>query len=281
MSLDINADPIVWADYNVDVFNKGVLKSQVAPWPPELLMKRVSGVTAPLDFAKQGREIFLALSRASPKPLSSYLSVLDFGVGSGRLARMFRGFKGKYTGVDVDHELVGWVGKALPWVTAVPSIARESIPAGKAAFDCVISISVFTHMNEVDSEFYLKDLHRVTAPGAMLFLTTHGPRSLHRALTEQRIFDMLCISEESIRDAKAKIDEGGFSFVIQNGHLTTEKYDYGMSFTSREYIDRVWSKYFRVIDVVESAIYDFQDIVVLERLPTPSLIDRIKSFFGR
>jgi len=244
-------------------------------------MRRVSGVIDPEDFAKQGREIFLALSKASNRPLSQYKSILDFGVGSGRLARMFRGYKGIYTGVDVDYELLNWVENSLPWVDAIPSVPRGSIPLANGSFDCVISISVFTHMNEVDSEFYLQELERVTKRGARLFLTVTGQSSFDRMIKEKNIFDMMCISEESMLEAKRVVEDGGFSFVLQKGHLTTSNYDYGMSFTSRDYIERVWSKYFKVVDVLESAIYRFQDIVVLERKSPLFWPSRALSFLGR
>ena len=51
-------------------------------------------------FAQHGRDIYAALDAASPKPLRSFASVPDFGVGSGRLARLFTGFDGRYVGVD-------------------------------------------------------------------------------------------------------------------------------------------------------------------------------------
>jgi hypothetical protein len=69
--------------------------------------------------------------------------------------------------------------------------------------------------------------------------------------------------------------------VLQNGHLTTSEYDYGMSFTSHQYVHDVWSKYFKVIGIAESAIYDFQDIVVLERMPDLTMAGRIRALFGK
>jgi hypothetical protein len=55
-------------------------------------MEGTSGITNSRDFAHHGKDLFLALSKASEKALSSYESILDFGVGSGRLARMFMSF---------------------------------------------------------------------------------------------------------------------------------------------------------------------------------------------
>src|SRR5271169_6382610 len=104
-------------------FDDLVALSFAAPFPPPDLMRRVSGLTTNAEFASHGRDIFCALQRASPKPLRDFTSVLDFGVGSGRLARMFKGFEGLYYGADVDHELLNWAAGALPWVRPLPTVA--------------------------------------------------------------------------------------------------------------------------------------------------------------
>ncbi|KRE07474.1 hypothetical protein ASE63_22505 [Bosea sp. Root381] len=226
-------------------------------------MQRVSGLTDRLDFASHGRDIFLALHSASPSPLFEYPSILDFGIGSGRLARMFKGFRGRYTGADIDHELLEWAGTHLPWVAPMATTPRAPLPARDASFDCVISISVFTHMSEADSLFYLDELHRVTKPGATLLLTVHGERALKRAETESDIFEMLSIPRAKLEGARSAMP--GFSFILQQGHLTSDAYEYGISFTGEQYVHTEWAKRFQVNRVVSGAIHDFQDIVVLKR----------------
>jgi SAM-dependent methyltransferase len=238
--------------------------SLAAPFPPPALMHRVSGLTSEQDFAQHGRDFFLALSRASPKSLLAFQSILDFGVGSGRLARMFKDCHGSYCGADVDHELLAWVESALPWVTAMPTVPRMPLPCADKQFDCVISVSVFSHMNERDATFYLQELHRTTRPGAILLLTIHGQRALDRALTEPKILEMLGIPYEAVSRSSAVLGTRGFSFVLQErGHLTSETYEYGITFISDSYVREEWSKHFVVEQIVHAGIHDFQDIVVL------------------
>ena len=239
--------------------------SLTAPFPPPQLMHRVSGLTTEADFAQHGRDLFSALSKASPRPLLDFQRVLDFGVGSGRLARMFKNFRGTYYGADVDHELLAWTASALPWVSAMPTTPRQPLPCPDGECDCVISVSVFSHMNEPDAAFYVRELHRVTRPGALLFLTVHGHRALVRALTESRILEMLAISGESANASVAKLASTGFSFVRQNGHLTSDSYDYGIAFIGETYVRSHWSRLFSVEGITSGGIHDFQDIVVLRR----------------
>jgi len=264
ISPDVNSPPAEWAAYNTSPKVEELARAgDVAPFPPRQLMQRVSGLTNPSDFASHGKDIFLALSAASTTPLSAYSSILDFGVGSGRLARMFKGFKGGYTGADIDHELLEWAGKQLPWVTPLATTPRAKLPCADASFDSVISISVFTHMSEADSLFYLDELHRVTKPGGKLFLTVHGERALKRAETEQPIFDMISIPRQGMETARTGMP--GFTFILQQGHLTSEAYEYGISFTGEDYIHSEWAKRFQVDRIISGAIHDFQDIVALTR----------------
>jgi SAM-dependent methyltransferase len=118
-----------------------------SPFPPRELMQRVSGLTDDFDFAKHGCVIFDAFSSAISRFLTSFRSILDFGVGCGRLARMFRGFTGRYVGVDVDPELLSWVESALPWVEPALISPGSPLPFHRASFDCLAN-SVFTHMSE-------------------------------------------------------------------------------------------------------------------------------------
>ena len=94
-------------------------------------------------------------------------------------------------------------------------------------------------------------------------LTVHGERALHRAENEPDIFKMLAIPARSVKTTRQLFANEGFSFILQNGHLTTSEYEYGITFTSEAYISRTWNRYFDVLQVASGAIHDFQDIVVL------------------
>jgi SAM-dependent methyltransferase len=205
-----------------------------------------------------------ALSTASPVPVNGFMDILDFGVGVGRLARMFKGAPGRYTGVDVDQRHVAWVSSALDYVTGIATKPRQPLPLPDRNFDCVISISVFTHMNERDQFFYLSEIARVCKPGAHVFLTVHGDRALTRAETEQRIFDMLAVPRAGIAETRKRFPAPGFNFILQQGHLTSREYEYGITFIDATYIAREWSKHFDLLRVCPGAIHDFQDIVVLK-----------------
>jgi SAM-dependent methyltransferase len=281
--LGIAGDLATWAHFNeVDAFNSVIAREHIAPFPPSDLANRTSGLTSDADFAAHGAQILRALAGSSPEPLANSRSLLDFGVGAGRLARLFKGYGGRYVGIDVDREMIDWVKRHLPWVDARQIEPLQRLPFPDGTFDAVVSVSVFTHMNERDHLFYLDELRRVTVPGAQLLLTVCGTRVIDRAEQEPWVFQMLSIPREELAKARGALDRGnGFRFVRQEGHLTSEAYEYGNTFISTAYIAQRWSQYFEIERVVPGAIHDFQDIVVLRRAPrdavqTPEAADLVE-----
>jgi SAM-dependent methyltransferase len=245
---------------------RDVLEGKVAPFPPPELMQNVSGLTKPADFASHGVHLLSALVQASPRSLVEYRNILDFGCGCGRLARMFKGFPHRYVGCDIDCRHVDWINQNLEFMTAVLTQPRAALPFKAGEFDCAISISVFTHITEEDHWTYLRELHRITVPGARLFITVHGQRAVDRAGSEPTIFDMLCIPRDDVDRAVSELSAGSYYFILQpTGHLTSESYQYGITFISDPYIRENWSTLFSIEKIIHGGIYDFQDIVVLRR----------------
>jgi glycosyltransferase involved in cell wall biosynthesis/SAM-dependent methyltransferase len=256
-----------WLHFNaVTAFESQKNRARVAPFAQVELIRETTGLERVEDFASHGVDILRALAAATDRPLVSFRSWLDFGVGVGRLARMFKAFTGRYAGVDIDLRAVLWVRQNLPWVQASHTVPGGRLPFPDAHFDMVVSVSVFSHMNEADQAFYLAELHRVAQPGARLIITVHGERALERAMNEGPILELLNISSSHLRQARVALSNGaGFHFVKQAGHLTTDSYEYGITFISRRWIDTVWSRWYDVLMVLPGGIHDFQDVVVLHR----------------
>ncbi|MGH6797457.1 MAG: methyltransferase domain-containing protein, partial [Roseiarcus sp.] len=237
--------------------------ANIAPFPPPALMQDTSGLSRTEDFSQHGAHIMRALAAVNPAPLNAYRAWLDFGVGAGRVARLFKGYQGVYVGVDVDERMIEWVRGNLPWVKALRTVPRQPLPCADQRFDAVVSVSVFTHMNESDHRFYLEELHRVARPGAALMLTVHGERAIERAIADPYILNLLGISEDALHAASAALSGAqGFHFTLQAGHLTSPDYDYGVTFVSRRWIDVVWRQWFDIEAYAAGAIHNFQDIVV-------------------
>ena len=271
-----------WVHLNrIGVFADPALREYVAPFPPRDLMHNVSGLTSEADFASHGADFFVALSQASPRRLTEFRRLLDFGCGCGRLARMLKGHPYDVSGCDIDRRHVEWVRKNLSYMDVKLSPVRPPIPFHDAEFDAIISISVFSHLNERSQDEFLAELSRVCKPAGHLFITVHGPRALHRAITETPIRDMLCMPDDLFQAAQVAFAQGRHAFIRQEGHLTTRDggswslkklvarkaistpFEYGITFLPEGYVRQHWARWFEVLDYRSGALHDFQDIVVL------------------
>jgi glycosyltransferase involved in cell wall biosynthesis/SAM-dependent methyltransferase len=256
-----------WLHFNaISAFEGEDSLARVAPFAPIALIYDTTGLRRIEDFATHGADIVRALAATTERPLASFRSWLDFGVGVGRLARMFKGFTGCYVGVDIDIRAIGWLRANLPWVQAIRTVPDARLPFPDAQFDMIASVSLFSHLNEEDQTFYLSELRRVAQPGAHIVITVHGEQALERAMREEPILEILGVDLTDLQRAHAALSTGaGFHFVRQSGHLTTDDYDYGITFVARRWIDAVWSNWYDVVQFVPGGIHNFQDVIVLRR----------------
>jgi ubiquinone/menaquinone biosynthesis C-methylase UbiE len=279
-----------WVTLNrTGIFENTSLRRYVSPFPPSDLMGITSGLQSETGFAAHGVDIYNALALASPKPLTEYQHILDFGCGCGRLARMFKGHPYKISGCDIDVRHVEWISKNLDFMDVKLSSVIPPIPFDDNEMDAVISISIFTHLTEKSQDDFLAELSRVTRPGGILFLTVHGAQALKRACCEQPIRDMLDMDEARFKKARDAFAQNKHGFVLQFGHLTTKPekasyapgailrrisqrfakktintpFEYGITFHPETYIREHWNKWFNILDYHHGAIHQFQDIVVL------------------
>ena len=271
-----------WIDLNrTEVFADPSLRQFVGPFPPRNLMQNVSGLTSEADFGSHGADLYLALSKASPKPLTDFESILDFGCGCGRLARMFKGHPHRVSGCDIDRRHIDWMRSAIDYVDARVSPVYPPLPYDDSEFDAIISISIFTHLAEKSQDEFLADLRRVSMPRSHLLLTVHGERALERAVREPAIRRMIEVPDDLFEAAQQSFRAGQYSFILQQGHLTTvgpdgqlreadanlqvisEPFEYGITFLPESYVRSHWNRWFQIVDYRHGAIHDFQDIVVM------------------
>lgn len=262
----MSSDPQAWIEFNLGLaLASARAADHVAPFPPVDLMYHTTGLQQDRDFAQHGADILTALSAASPKPLNEFTAMLDFGIGVGRVARYYKGFSGRYVGADIDAPNLSWVAGNLPWVEPVLTEPAAPLPLQPATFDGVVSISVFTHIDRETTEFYVDELHRLTRPGALLFLTLHGDKALDLALADAEVGRLLGIATDRLEQARAGLATEGFYFAEQYTHLTRANYRYGTTFVSQQGAEAIFGRRFKVVGFIPGAIHAFQDLIVLER----------------
>jgi SAM-dependent methyltransferase len=160
------------------------------PVPPPRLRIEVAGTAGLQWFLDSGRQqagiIRSAVERNGAR-LESAGSLLDFGCGCGRVLRHWAGLEGPAIhGSDYNERLVGWCAANLPFVSA--SVNELAPPLGYEGeqFDLVYAISVFTHLPHDLERAWIDELSRITAPGGLLLLTTHGDSYADRLDADER-----------------------------------------------------------------------------------------------
>lgn len=188
------------------------------------------------------------------RPMASFASVLDWGSGAARVTRyLIRLCTGRVTGVDIDADNVAWCAATFPEATFLNGPLLPPLSCAGESFDLVITISVFTHLDEETQFRWLDELRRVVRPGGIVLASIHGMAQMGLyGAHGQQVLDTA---------------ENGFIVLGQNNQLDGFIPD-GMYYKnvahSADYVLAQWSKYFDVIEIVEG-IAAHQDLVVMVR----------------
>jgi SAM-dependent methyltransferase len=123
-------------------------------------------------------------------------SILDVGCGTGLLgiaAMPLVTDGGKYTGIDVIKKDIAYCRSVFPSASSefihfdlanatyssAQSKELKPWPIASSSQDAVTALSVWTHLNERDAIFYLKEVERVLKPGARAIISFFRLDSLY------------------------------------------------------------------------------------------------------
>jgi hypothetical protein len=233
--------------------------------PPQANMVRVSGSGVTREvFAAAGLTTAAKLNGVGEafagRPLSAFKTILDWGAGSGRVARPLATYfapDAELWCVDVDSVNVEWGRKTnfVPngrWQT-IPFYPPTNLPAEH--FDFIYGISVFTHLTEAAQEVWLKELSRISHSGALLVMSANtefcATRFAERGTGHLRDLLIYGIADRLI--------DGNLG-----PHLSRGNY-YRSTYHLTEYVRAVWGQYFEVLDLIHAADSHVQDFVVLRK----------------
>jgi SAM-dependent methyltransferase len=149
------------------------------PVPPPGLRVKVVGHTDLLLFMIAGKLendiVRQALERVGGSKGKGPVRVLDWGCGCGRVLRWWKDMPdAEIHGCDYDPQLVEWVDRNLDFAAAEVNELSPPLPYGGESFDFVYAISIFTHLTDELVAAWMREIHRVLAPGGSFFFTTHG-----------------------------------------------------------------------------------------------------------
>jgi SAM-dependent methyltransferase len=150
------------------------------PLPPPSLRFLAVGATDVQTFLRGGEGVARMITQTLARHgvgMQELGSLLDFGVGCGRVLRFWKGLAEHGVdvhGTDYNPKLVDWCRRGLPFASFQVNELAPPLPYPDARFDLVYAYSVFTHLPGDLQLAWAQELRRVLRPDGLLLFTTHG-----------------------------------------------------------------------------------------------------------
>ena len=182
-----------WLERRMAAEAPGVAVDDGRPMPPSALIMAVNSTADQGWFSERGRaDAATFMGLAAKHGLTGALQVLDFGCGSGRIARWtaleVTAAGGGFFGTDLNPKLVGWCAANLPGRYTTNRL-QPPLDIALRSLDLVYAHSVFTHLTEATARAWMEELAKRLRAGGLAVLTFHdeayagawGPREVaHR-----------------------------------------------------------------------------------------------------
>jgi SAM-dependent methyltransferase len=228
------------------------------PLPPPELQHQIFGHTVTLEeFLYGGYSLSEGIRdtlKLVGRPMGTFTSILDVGCGCGRVLRWLEpeAPHARLHGSDISEKAIGWDRANIPFARFEVN-GMSSLPYADESFDLVLAISVVTHFDEELQLKWLEELRRVLRPGGILLMTVTGDETARFKLSGPTL--------ESFQEKGHQYQR------VQAGGLHGLPEYYQDAYHSRVYVERVWSRYFRIRGFLRHGPFYLQDAVVLEKVP--------------
>lgn len=207
-----------------------------------------------------------AIARWSTRHLGE-LVILDWGAGCGRILQHFLPDGVTMAASDVDPTAIQYLHKTFPHVQSIVNQSAPPISFKSDAFDVIYAFSVWTHIPQKLQNDWLKEACRLLKPGGLLLISTMGFRGLKqlREGTNPLEAEWHAVTDEDLHERGTIYIE--YPIFGQDNELfsgITESY--GIAVHDPAYIRRAWSEDFEILEIVEGAFRDHQDLAVLRKI---------------
>jgi SAM-dependent methyltransferase len=191
--------------------------------------------------------------------LSPGLSLLDFGCGVGRVAIPLasRLPSANFSVCDVNPKAIKYVQRVLPDAAAEVTSFQPPLPYADEAFDCVYSISIWTHLPIGMQLRWLQEIKRILKPHGLALISFSGPSAtkLRRDHPAWRNISPQDVKEQGIIFRPyPRLDLAGVTG------------SYGLAAHDPDWVKQVFDKVLTVLNVKPQVIEGTQDLVAFTRL---------------
>ena len=183
--------------------------------------------------------------------------MFDFGGSTGRVFRQFH-FQADWEvwSNDLRRSSVEWNLANLPTdIKVFQGMYQPSLPIDSASIDLILALSVFTHIDETETNWLL-ELRRILRPGGIALVTTHNEATWSNPAPALRE------AIELYSPDLASLPSLPADRLVSN-FRDDDPYRCNV-FHSDDYVRRQWSRFLDVVEILPRAV-DHQAIVVLRR----------------
>ncbi|WP_413625501.1 class I SAM-dependent methyltransferase [Luteibacter sp. Lutesp34] len=231
-------------------------------FPDEVTQRNTTGL-AGRDTLKQAfsfyDDIVAGMKKGGVRSLDANSRVLDFGVGWGRVARLFleRVRAANIYGIDVDPEFVSLTQNLFPGGNF--NVCAPFPPSSFAdrTFDLISAYSVFSHLSENSTRAWFEEFSRILKPSGCLAFTTRDATFFNYLNWAKEQGDAVSGYTAALgrlfpdlADARSRYEAGEFvhatSQGVSGGGVRNETF-YGESFIPSDYIRKTFGDTFDVV----------------------------------
>ena len=256
--------------HSVGVTTDPDLATCVPPVPP-IELRSITAEIEPALFLFTGfydttTLVSLYHEHATPPPPRP--KVLDFGCGCGRMTRFLDPAQWEVCASEVNPNHVAWCRVNLPHVDTRLNGYAPPLLFGDDSFDFVFSLSIFSHLPEKMVGIWLRELMRVSRPGAVVMLTFHGAHALQVAAESAAHQVMLHLAPQDAHDILDRLPHERVVFFPYHEEeiraIRVGTPEYGIAFIDPQFLLKMCREHgFESLAHVPAGMRGFQDIIVL------------------
>jgi SAM-dependent methyltransferase len=210
-----------------------------------------------------GFEDMTNLLAAADKHQVEVKNYLDLGCASGRVIRHVALSNSDINtmGCDINRLHVEWCNAHLPAnVTTFQNHSIPNLPLADNSLDLASAFSVFTHIEAFESS-WLMELQRVLRPGGLAWITVHTEHTLAEMNENWPLWKPVMNHPDVSNLLNKDRSFDGDRCVVR--WRTDRSYSSNV-FYKQEYLHRVWSKFFEVVEF-RRRFPRFQDVLILRK----------------
>jgi SAM-dependent methyltransferase len=177
-------------------------------------------------------------------------NILDWGSALGGASIVLsERFDATVYAADLDKHSMRWLSNNCPEIRTQALDPEGALPFVDGLFDLVFGISVFTHIPERLTKFYIDELARTIKPGGIMLQSFHGYHNVENVAKGPKEKGLYPSDVSSLKDAGVYFK----SYSAEELSLMdfTSKTEYGIATHSKEYLLDAFGSHFDVLSIDE------------------------------